>query len=356
MVKHKHGGNIFDAARVLGVDSNQIIDFSSNINPLGLSQKVKNALTRALDSVTLYPEPKYVELKIALSGYYSCKENRIFCGNGATEIIHIFPEAFNIEKALVFAPAFSEYAAALAKRGAAIEYALFDTKTFNFDFKDAAVKIERADAVFLCNPNNPSSTLMDNAKLKALVKIAKGSDTLFIIDESFMDFTEDPETHSFVSKINDFENLVVLKSHTKFFALPGLRIGSAVANEGIIRRLEDYIWPWNINNLAAAACAAAVKDTDFIIETRKRIKEWRMQLTKGLSALGISFIKPQANFILFEVPPKLRLDHILMSDGLLIRDCSNIYGLRQGYYRVAVKTEEQNRRLLNTLREAMRHV
>jgi len=353
----EHGGNIY----VLP-NRTSILDYSANINPLGLSDKVKEAILREIDGVVHYPDPAASALKQAISSHYQVAPEYITVGNGAVELLYILGNILRPRQVLVPAPTFSEYERACRAVGAVIDYTLLDPA------EDFAVRIDiiinkiqsgRLDIVFICNPNNPTGSLVDREQLKRLAAAAWSRNTMVVVDESFMDFLPDSGDYTVRDLVGSFPNLVILHSLTKIYAIPGLRLGFMLSQPELTKMLHGHKDPWNVNSLAQAAGVAAINDAEYIFASRQLISAEKERFYWQLERLpGCRPFKPAANFILVDIAgtgktaSQLRQD--LLPYGILIRDCSNYPGLADTYIRLAVKLPAQNDRLVEILKEILR--
>ncbi len=348
MVKLVHGGDIY-SKRNIG-DNNRLIDFSANINPLGLPDSVKTAIISGIDDFCNYPDPLYRELKKEISVYENVPEDYIICGNGAADIIYRVAGAVKPENTLLTAPTFSEYEEAVKTTGSRVIYHYLQKDN---GFKPDESIFDRItpaiDLMFLCNPNNPTGVLTDRETVLKLAERCKTVNVLLVVDECFMDFLEEPEDYSIINRLKDFDNVIVLKAFTKIFAMAGIRLGYGLcSNAGIIERLYNAGQPWSVSVVAQKCGAAALKEREYVSRTRELIAENRRYLTGGLKALGLEVFDSKANYIMFRTEHETILRE-LERYGILIRPCSNYVGLDGTYYRIAVKSREDNEYFIKCL-------
>lgn len=351
---YSHGGNITGAAQKYNLSEHEIIDFSASINPLGPSPMVYKVLSEGLRRIRHYPEPYGGKLPAILSEYLGIESENLLLGNGSAEIIYTLPLALNIKKALVLAPTFSLYAKAIEANGGMVTYefrSLEDRKVF---FQEPEKRLAGFDALFLCNPNNPTGQLISTRELLPLLEASESSDTLMIIDEAFIDFVEDKDNYSVLRLTDKYKNLIVLYSMTKFFGFPGLRLGAAIASLNLIGKIKPLIDPWSVNALALTAGAAAVEDKNHIDATLEVIKKEREFLFSALSKIpGFKPYPPSANFLLVDISKtgttSWDLADKMAKKGILIRDCSNFLGLNHRYIRLAVRNRDDNNLLIDAL-------
>ncbi len=353
-VTFDHGGNIFSVARAMGVSPEEILDFSASINPLGLAGGVKEAVCDAFDRVMHYPDTSCADLREALARHHGVDAERLMVANGSTELIYLVPRLIRGSRGLVVAPAFSEYAKALLGAGMEVHYLTLEAANgFQFPLEDFEAKLsEGYDVVFICNPGNPSGALMPLPVMEQILDLCRAADTFLVLDEAFMDFCEAGSAKHLVA---DREQVIVLRSMTKFFAVPGLRIGYAIASPQTVRRLEVVRGPWSVNTPAQVAGVVSLGDTGYIRRTIQYIEAERAFLAFVLS--GIGGLRPfpsAANYLLIKTAERngaSELREKLVKRLILIRDCSNFQGLDGGFFRVAVKKRVENMRLVDALRE-----
>lgn len=350
---YEHGGNIFDMARQLGAEPSGIIDFSASINPLGISAMVKESIIGALDSLVHYPDNTHGELKLALAAHHGLSPANIAVANGSTEIIYHLPAMLPGKRALIVAPCFNEYVRALAQQNWEVRHFIL-TPESNFSIDLEALKhtlAEGYDALYLCNPGNPNGTLYTLRTIEQVFSLCIASGTFLVLDEAFMDFCEDSSAKRDIVK---GDNGIVLRSMTKFFGIPGLRLGYALSSTPMAERLDAMGGPWSVNTLALAAGVAALRDTEHNQQTVEYIIQERSRFSEQLSELEQLRVYPsRANFLLAEITgdmPARELRERLMQQHLLIRDCANFVGLTPQFFRVAVRTREENDRLVGALK------
>ncbi len=359
--KAVHGGKVFAFARAQGCRPSEVLDFSANINPLGLPPNVKAAILENLPDAVHYPDRFCAVLREMLARQYRLKPGQLLIGNGATELIHLIPRAMALKKVLIPAPGFSEYERAARLTGAAVEFmALREENGFRLDVREMVDTINDnagngIDAVFLCNPNNPTGHLLSKKEVISILKAAFHLGVLVILDEAFIDFTDAP---SFTGEIPWYINLIVVRSFTKFYAMPGLRAGYLAANAATVSRIEAVQPPWSVNHIAAVAAAAGLCDTAYIKESRQIIETERAYLRKALSSLpGLEVFPSDANYLMLKLgaalPDADELSKRLGPFKILIRSCETFRGLSDRYVRIAVRTHKENEILIARLREIL---
>jgi threonine-phosphate decarboxylase len=336
-----------------------ILDFSVNVNPLSLPRKVMEAVERSLSQIQFYPDPDSSALRNAISNYLEgISPENVIVGNGSTELIYLFCDVFikSGDEAIIPIPTFGEYENAVIKAGGIPKYVKLDE-----DFKvnpDTLLKEigPRTKVIFLCNPNNPTSTIIPKDDLFKIIEDSDRRNVLVLMDEDFIEFVD--EDISMVGEVKNYKNLFILRSFTKIFGLTGLRVGYGVACKEIINLLFKGKIPWNVNCIAQAAAIAALQDVEYLEETRKLIREEREFLLDELKRIhGLRVFPAHANFILIDIRQTgftaAQLKEAMLKHGILIRDCSSFKGLDEYYIRVAVRTRHENERLLAALRSVI---
>ena len=294
MYQYVHGGDIYSDPSLK--QNKEMLDYSANINPLGIPAGVARALKNAVTDCVNYPDPFCRELRAGLSRYFSLPAEMIYCGNGA------------------------------------------------------------ADVLVLCNPNNPTGKLMDKELLLRVLRHCEELHIPLLVDECFMDFVKDEDKYSLVDQVAGHPKLIILKAFTKIFAIPGVRLGFCLTSDAaLMDKLYACGQDWNVSVLAQAAGVAALDETDYLEETRELIAVEKAYLVAQLRLIKLQVFEGAANYLLIKTthnypwPEKLKKHHIL------IRDCSNFRGLSAGYYRIAVKTRRDNRKLIKIMKELVKH-
>ena len=337
--QNPHGGDVYGA---------QIrLDFSSNVNPLGPPPSVISAMQRACAQVRQYPDPYCRALTRAIAAHEGVPERSILCGAGAAELIYAYCDALRPRKMAELAPTFSEYSAAAAHFGAKIVRFSLHAPDFTpdetlFSFLES----EKPDALFLCTPNNPTGKTFPRALLEAVLQQCKKQHTHVLLDECFLDFTDEKSAQDLLPQ---FENLLILKAFTKNFALAGARVGYCLTeNHALLREMSQSCQPWNVSLPAQAAGVAALQEWSWVLRARDLTRRERAYLSQELPALGFSVCPSEANYLLLRAP--VGLDAALLRRGIAIRSCENYPGLGSGWYRMAVRLHEENEALLETMR------
>jgi threonine-phosphate decarboxylase len=340
----KHGGNIYEMEKKF---KRGFLDFSANINPLGLPSGLKKLLYKNFQRVFNYPDINTENITCKIAQYWRIKKGNILVGNGSVELIYLIISAFSPKTALIPSPSFCEYERAARNINARIKFIKLQEEE-NFKLNPSGLRA--SDIVFLCNPNNPTGNLiLPDGRI-----IEKFSNKLTVIDEAFMDFLPDEKRHTLIRRTQTDKRIIVLRTFTKFFALPGLRIGYLVAHRDIIARLREYRIPWSVNFFAQLAAELVLGDREYINDTRQLIEKERRFLINAL--LGTKNLTPfpsVTNFLLIKINNKnltsSMLSKRLLRKGILIRDCANFRGLSNKFIRIAVRSHGENVRLIKAL-------
>lgn len=335
-----HGGDIYRNAGC--------VDFSANINPLGTPDAVKKAMQDSLEQVHHYPDIYYEKLKEKLAVFHGVQTEQLICGNGAADVIFRFVLAAKPRQAIVLAPCFAEYEQALGLVGAKVWHYHLNPETFCLDEGFLDTLTEDIDVVFLCNPNNPTGKTISHVLLLQIADRCRQCEIQLFVDECFLDFLPDEEKRSLVKRASKEPHIFILRSFTKMYAVPGIRLGYGIcADNRLLASMEKAGPPWHVSVPAEAAGVAALEQQVFVEKTRRYIQKERTYLSEQLARLHILFWESSANYILLYDTRNLK--ETLLEQGILIRDCSNYVGLSKGYYRVAVKDRESNEKLIAAL-------
>ena len=371
-----HGGNIFQLAHEQRVEPYDVIDFSANINPLGPSQHGLSALESQLRYISHYPDATNDDILNAIADIYGMNKNQIVVGNGAAELLYAICRLPGYTGAFVPAPGFSEYKAALEASRIPIrdiyyrpredehgkpyfEVPYLALETFAAELKGQDGRI----IVFLGNPNNPDGTLLDKNHIRTIASMLKDANSLLVIDESFIDFvgndTLQDNEYSMRSLVNEFDNIIVVHSFTKFYAVPGLRIGAAFSNPLIIEQLNSFIPTWSVNTLAQSYTEAALNDVEYVKRTKQVLHEEQLFMHNSLDTIdGITVYPPSANFILFHIEQEgitaESINEALKKYNMIVRNCDSYMGLNNQWVRVAIKDHDTNVKLVEKLTDILK--
>lgn len=351
-----HGGNTEEIARKYKLNSKEIIDFSANINPVGLNENVKTAMINAIDKVVKYPDITYFDLRNSIGEFEKIDTNNIMLGNGAAEVIFNIVRALKPQRALLPAPTFSEYEEAIRSVNGEIEYyKLKESNGFKLDYEFIDTIKDDIDIVFICNPNNPTGVLTTQKFIREVLDKALITNTIVVIDESFLDFVKPNELYLSNNLLIDYRNLIIVKSLTKFFAIPGARIGYGLcSNNEIMHKINKVIVPWSVNIMASEAIIQGLKEKDYIEKSIVYVKNEKEYLYRALKEINsLKVFEPSVNFIMFKLLIDLDLKSQLIKRKILIRSCDNYIGLSSSFYRVAVRTREENDKLIGELKNVL---
>ena len=363
-----HGANVEEMAQAYGKEAGAIIDFSSNINPKipeGLEDKLKEALYKA----TAYPDIHYTKLRNEIAKYLGVASHEIIVGNGATEVMYLLMKTLSEKLPAggtlgIVNPTFSEYERSSRLSGMSVydfylEEVHSHEATSSFKINEVKIKegLEKVDALFICNPNNPTG---NTVYLASILEMMAEQEKLLIVDETFMEFVPAEGVYSLVSKVKDYKNLIIIKAVTKFFGLPGLRLGYGVSsNRELLEGMYEYKEPWTVNSFAETLTPTLFQDVAYIKESKAYFDLERKRMMTSLKEIrGLKVYETDTNFILLKLETLKAYDlkKILFEKyDLLIRDASNFKGLDAHFIRIAVKSEEENNKLITALRKEIDH-
>ncbi len=354
MINRLHGGNVW---QYLESATRDIVDFSANINPLGISDKIKRNIIRNINEIARYPDPESKYLKKSLAGYHGLSSYNFLAGNGSNELIHLIPRALKAKTVLIPIPTFSEYEyAARANNADCLFVKSAGKDNFKIDISALICLVPKVDIVFLCNPNNPSGSALPRKEILSLLKACNRSDATLVVDEAFVDFADSKKDIAMAEESAGNKNLLVLRSLTKFFVLPGLRAGYVVGHKDTIKKLSRHIYPWNVNTLAQIVSAKVIRDKGYMRHTKRLITKEKAYLYDNLNKIrGVKAYPSDANFFLCSlndanIKNAGALTKKLIGRKILIRNCDNFRGLDEKFFRIAVKNREDNVKLISALK------
>jgi len=333
------------------------IDFSSNVNPLGISRQVLKEIRKNLKQIShIYPDSNCNLLKKNIADYieHGIDKDWISVGNGATELIHNFARAVSLKNSIIIYPTFCEYELASKRCGMKIDYIPLSKKLqIQANLVIEKSKNNHNSLIFLCNPNNPTGQVNTDI-IEKIISCIDSSKTILLLDESFIEFLNNIERQSLISKIKEYKNLVILRSMTKSYGLAGLRLGYLIAHPHLIQKLKSFQIPWSVNGIAQIAGIAALKDQVHISRAKKIIQKERNYMYKTLNKKGsnIHALRSDVNFFLIKLKNinSIAYQKILLNiHGILVRDCSSFTGMSTDFIRVAVRTHRDNVTLLKAI-------
>ncbi len=350
-----HGGNVYEIASQLGCAPEEVLDYSASINPLGPPPGLTDLLSHTFHRLQHYPDIQNRVLLEAISRRHRVRSDQVVVGNGSTELIYWLPKVLGIRKALIVLPTFGEYQKAFELQG--VQFA----KLFASPDEDFQPDVEQLDelfnkaspeAILFTHPGSPAGTLLPHAVREWLVEKGKSRKIFCIVDEVFIDFCEEESLKGF---LEDSDQLVIIRSMTKFYGLPGLRLGYLLTSEHLAARLRHFLPPWSVNTYAQVAGPYCFEQREYRQETLDVIARERARMAAHLEAFeGCRVFPGQANYLLLELgknlPPAGQLQQdLLASERILVRDCCSFEGLDDHYVRFAIRLPEQNGRLLEAL-------
>jgi threonine-phosphate decarboxylase len=348
-----HGGDVYQLARTLGIAPGDLLDFSANINPLGFPPGVNDAVQEALEKIVHYPDRRCLELRQALAAFHGLTPEQILVGNGSTELIYLAARALRPKRGLIVTPAFSEYEQALnAARVPAAFHATGEADDFTLH---EVPEPQAGDLVFVAQPASPSGALLAPELFLQVAARVQAAGAWLLLDEAFVDFVEEA---SFKIHLGQFPGLLILRSFTKFFGIPGMRLGFLLGAPELLAQLGEAQEPWSVNTMAQCMGRACLADEAYRRETRALIQRERQFLFNGLAGLpGLTPFASAVNYLLVKLTrpgaSAARLQRQMLAHRIMIRDASNFRGLDERFFRVAVRNREENTRLLKALAECL---
>ena len=341
---YTHGGDIWTRSGVL--------DFSANLHPLGMPPQVAQAAREAVTEAIHYPDPLCRALRAAIAERDGVKPEQVICGNGAADLIFRLCLALKPRRALVTAPTFSEYEEGLRLTGCTAEHFLLSPeRQFDLDASILEHIVPGVDLLFLCSPNNPTGRLIDRGLLGQILRRCAEAGTRLVLDECFIDLTDGA---GMAWALEQHPYLFLLRAFTKTYAVPGLRLGYGLCGDAdFLERLYAGAQPWSVSNVAQAAGVAACACRDWPERGREILRAQRPRLLEALCSLGCTVWAGEANYLLFRAPGVADLKERLLERNILIRSCANYHGLGPDFYRVCVRREEENTKLIAALREVL---
>ena len=364
-----HGGNIYKVFRERDIE--EILDYSSNINPYGIPESLKQAIRENLNILERYPDPDYIQLRSKIAFENKVDISDVILGNGATEIIFLYMRAVKPKKIIIVSPTFAEYERAVRavqenrEDGLQIDYfPLREEEGFNVNVENLISGLERGyDLLIMCNPNNPTGKFLPLTEMERIIGKCNEKETKLFVDEAFIEFVEGGTKKSVVNAKVNKKNLFVVRAFTKFFAIPGLRLGYGIClDEDITFAMDEKKEPWSVNNIAELAGITVLDDSEYIERTERWIKEEKEYVYKKLQSIdGIKPYETEVNFILVKIEDNIvksginagKLKEVMLEKGILIRDASNFKYLDESYFRLAIKDRKDNNKIIDTLGECL---
>lgn len=343
MLRYEHGGDIWGNTPVR-------LDFSVNLNPLGMPGKVKRAITEHIEEYEAYPDVYCRRLREAIAAHEGVSPEDVLCGNGAAELIYRICLAKKPKSTLLLAPTFSEYERAAMFSGSKIHYRYLKEEC-QFALTEGILSdiTQETDLAFLCNPNNPTGRLADISLMEQIAARCSETDTLLVVDECFLPFTNGASCKTLLGR---YPGIVILDAFTKRYAMAGLRLGYILSKDHELIKASRESGPcWNVSAVAQAAGLAALACSEYVEQARLLLDKERPYLLSALSSMGLGVYPSSANYVLFRCEKELK--EPMLQRGILIRSCANYEGLDNSFYRVCVMRREQNDILIAALREVL---
>lgn len=344
MREQVHGGDIYR--------NQNVMDFSVNTNPLGPPKEMMDTLQKHLGEIVHYPDMECEKLRKAIGRYEGINPERILCGNGAAELFYAISFAVRPKNALLLAPTFSEYEKALKAVGSKIAYVDLKREE-GFQVQESILEkiTPQIDMMFFCNPNNPTGLVTEPALLRKIILRCEEQQVVLVLDECFLDFLEEPEKYEMKELLSQCKYLLIVKAFTKIFSMPGLRLGYCMLeNQELLSKIRAAMQAWNVSILAQLSGVAALeRPEEYLATTRAFIRKERDFMKSELIKLGYQVYDSKTNYLFFE--GKEGLYEKALEDGFLIRDCSNYVGLTEGAYRIAIRTHDENERMITWLKQ-----
>lgn len=356
-----HGSDLEEIEKFYHIPKKEILCFGANVNPLGLSSSVKKILSENLDIITRYPDRNYTALKNAISSYCEIPSRCILPGNGSTELISLLISQIKSRHAVVIGPTYAEYERELLLNGSRMtSYALKPEDSFHLDLNEFLCSLTAdVDLLILCNPNNPTSSAIPQAQLKDLLTACKNRGIFVMIDETYAEFAPPEEKVTAIPLVLQYENLMVIRGISKFFAAPGLRLGYGITgNKELLSSFALYQNPWSVSSIAAFAGEQMLKDTSYIRQTQSLIRSERDRICNRLNSFRYAkYFQPQANFILMQILKKdltsFQVFEYAIQHKMMIRDCSSFHDLDGQFIRFCIMMPDENNQLLACLGELL---
>lgn len=367
-----HGGNIYKVFRERNIKD--VLDYSSNINPYGIPESLKKAIRENLNILERYPNPDYIQLRSKIAFENKVDISNVILGNGATEIIFLYMRVVKPKKIIIVSPTFAEYERALkavqenVEDGLQIDYfPLKEEEGFNANVENLISELERGyDLLIMCNPNNPTGKFLPLEEMEKIMGKCNEKETRLFVDEAFIEFVEGGAEKSVINVKGNKKNLFVVRAFTKFFAIPGLRLGYGICpDEETDFAMDEKKEPWSVNNIAELAGITVLGDSEYIKKTERWIKEEKEYVYKKLQSIdGIKPYETEVNFILVKIEDNMvkkginaaKLKEMMLERGILIRDASNFKYLDESYFRLAIKDRKNNDRVADVLKEVLKYM
>lgn len=364
MMEHKehfHGSDLEKIETIYGINRADITSFSANVNPLGISYRLQQCLVEHINAITSYPDREYTQLRKCIGQYVRTDYNNILVGNGSTELISLVVQNLKPQKALIVGPTYSEYEHEISLGGGRSHYfRLRESDNFNLNLSSLQEALgHNIDLLILCNPNNPTSSQIERGTMRAILDTCKEKGIFVMVDETYVEFSENHSEITSIPLTEYYNNIIILRGISKFFAAPGLRLGYAIcSNHSLLKQIDNQKNPWTINSLAAIAGEIMFQDEEYIRDTKALIAKERKRICSILDSYpSIKYYPPHGNFILVRIlNSKITSEDLFdaaIKKGLMIRDCSTFPFLDNKYIRFCFMKPEDNDRLMKVLLDSL---
>ncbi|ABR49736.1 putative L-threonine-O-3-phosphate decarboxylase [Alkaliphilus metalliredigens QYMF] len=357
----RHGGNIVQVEREKSIGAGKILDYSANINPMGVPESFQKIIQEKYNDLCHYPDIDYHHLRFAIGHYYGIQKEDVLVGNGAAQLIFDFIRVLKPQRALILAPTFGEYERALKAFDCdVIRYYLREENSFQINIESLLESLtDSIDLIILCNPNNPTGNLISKEDLKRVVTHCEDKKIKVMIDEAFIDFVGENERSSVLKWVEQYKELIVIRAFTKYFGMPGIRLGFGVCGDkGVQEQMTDTMIPWSVNTFASFFGEVLLNDKVYVEKTKSWLKHEKPRFMVKLKEIkGMKVYPSTANFVLIKLmDSSLSIDELkekLLERYIMIRDCSNFQGLGEQFFRIAIKDEQSNEKFIQVLSEIL---
>lgn len=347
-----HGGNIYKLKRD-GID--EMLDYSSNINPLGVPKSFKEAVIKNMDDLERYPDIDYIELRQEIAKYNNTNLENVVVGNGATEVLFLYMKAIEGKKVLIISPTFAEYERAAKSAGKIVNYFPYE-KDYSLDIEKLNKFLTDEDIVVLCNPNNPTGKFQDLKKIEKLIEILQKKEKKLFIDEAFIEFMDGWMDKT--SFLLENKNIFILRALTKYFAIPGVRLGYGLTyDQELLTKINEVREPWSVNGVAEIAGKVMLNDHEYMKLTDKWILEEKKWFYNELKKIdNIKAFETEVNFILVKLLKDTSRDfrEKMLNEKIVVRDASNFKYLDNTFVRLAIKDRERNLKVLEVIKKVVK--
>lgn len=358
--KHGHGGDILTAQNLFGIPQDQFLDFSANINPFGPPERAMEAIREYLHTIVSYPDPVHRRLSTKLAEKLGISKEQLVIGNGAAECMSLVLLALQPKVVGIVYPSFSEYTTLSSTFGAMIKSCIGSIENnFKPEIFDLSQLMDEVDLVFIGQPNNPTGILYTKEELRSLAMHARNTNTYLVIDEAFIDFVPSQENFTILDELNHFPNVIIIRSMTKFYAIPGLRLGYSICSEEVAILLKRKQVTWSVNSLALIAGEACLRESEYDKKTIEFIESERAYLKDRLEKeFNFTILPGTANFLLVRLPSSMMANDLqskMGQQGIMIRSCSMYPGLSEQDFRIAVRSRKENNQFLEVLNKVVKN-